>query len=159
LASARAACSAQGRCLSTYPGWAPSRVLCSGRLSQTVARQPVESAGHALRVSRILSHSFARPIPAQVEPKVAPPSPCGAASLRPFSDRSVIDLHYCSGQASCTPPRRPPTRLHPPRHAVSIWSLEYYKGGFLGLLHTEIVQMQYPSGALNDTKGANSWRH
>jgi hypothetical protein len=76
LASARAACSAQGRCLSTYPGWAPSRVLCSGRLSQTVARQPVEGAGLALRVSRILSHSFARPIPAQVEPKVAP-HPCG----------------------------------------------------------------------------------
>ena len=50
LASARAACSVQGRCLSTYPGWAPSRVLCSGRLSQTVARQLAESAGHALRV-------------------------------------------------------------------------------------------------------------
>ncbi len=72
----------------------------------------MESAGHALRVSRILSHSFARPIPAQVEPKVAPPSPCGAASLRPFSDRSVIDLHYCGGQVL------PPKLVLPPELTV-----------------------------------------
>ncbi len=57
-----------------------------------------ESVGHALRVSRSRFHLFAPPIPAHVEPKLAPHRTCSGESLKPCSHLSVIDPHYCGGQ-------------------------------------------------------------